>query len=56
MALAGNMNIGKRSASGLTMNIAMNARSEIMPPSISHFQASAKQNSPIPNKVSCTMV
>jgi len=54
IAFAGNMNI--TSADGLTMNKAMNARSERMPPINSHFHARTNPRSPIPNKVNCKIV
>jgi len=56
IAFPGNINIGKSSASGFTMNMVMNARSEMMPPINSHFQARAKPRSPMPNKANCTMM
>ena len=54
IAFAGNMNI--TSADGLTMNKAMNARSERMPPINSHFHARTNPRSPIPDKVNCKIV
>jgi hypothetical protein len=54
IAFAGNMNI--TSADGLTMNRAMNARSERMPPINSHFHARTNPRSPIPKKVNCKIV
>ena len=54
IAFTGNMNIA--SADGLTMNTAMNARSESMPPTNSHFHARTNPRSPIPNKVNCKIV
>lgn len=56
IALAGKMNIGQSSAAGLTMKIEMNARSEMMPPGDSHFQARTNPKSPMPNKVNCIIV
>jgi len=53
IAFAGNINIGKTIASELMMNIIMNARSDIMPPINSHFQARANPRSPMANNAIC---
>jgi hypothetical protein len=56
MAIAGNISIGQRRAFGLTMNIAMNARSEMMPPVNAHFQAKTNPRRPMPKSVNCKIV
>ena len=50
------MNIVQSNAAGLKMNIAMNARSEMIPPINSHFQARANPRSPMANKANCIYV